>query len=96
MAADEINPIVDAPENEDNKSPNEPSAPTEEITAKETNNAEEEQQENTKERTKKSMSITRALILFGYESWIALEPGTAKILVAYISFKIICKPLRKT
>ena len=39
---------------------------------------EEEELAKRKAEAKKGISITRALITFGFESWIALEPGTYK------------------
>ena len=34
-----------------------------------------------REDSKKGISITRALILFGYESWLELEPGKLKFIL---------------
>ena len=39
-----------------------------------------------KEVAKKGISITRALISFGYENWIALEPGSIFYIFSYIIF----------
>ena len=35
----------------------------------------EENETNQERRSKRGISITRALVLFGYDSWVALEPG---------------------
>ena len=85
MGVDEIHPTVIVPKNEHNNAQNKSDATTENNTTKESGHAEEVQQARNKETTKKqaknSISITRALIVFGYESWLALEPGEYELVM---------------
>jgi len=63
--------VSDAPENVSTKD----EADKEEET-KEEENKEDEAFAKRRAEAKKGISITRALITFGFENWIALEPGT--------------------
>ena len=52
---------------------------------KEVIDGEEVNNEDVMTVSKKGISITRALILFGYESWTALEPGLLTSLYFFLN-----------
>ena len=45
---------------------------------KETKDNEDKQQAKRRAKAKKGFSVTRALLIFGHESWITFEPGKYK------------------
>ena len=47
---------------------------------------EEDKEEGIKVVAQKGVSITRALIMFGFESWSALEPGNLKSVILIFNY----------
>ena len=80
MGENDIHHQVKTSENEEDVE-NKVGDTTENNTIKETEDNEAKQQAKRRAEAKKGISITRALITFGHESWIAFEPGKYKLLL---------------
>ena len=72
---DVINVLSDIPENISTKDDAEKDEEAKEKEAKEEESKEDAAFAKRRAEAKKGISITRALITFGFENWIALEPG---------------------
>ena len=80
MGENDTHQQVKTPENEEDVE-NEVGDTTENNSIREAEDNNNKQQAKRMAGAKKGMRITKALITFGHESWIAFEPGKHKLLV---------------